>query len=103
MNEHDTPNRVGDGDSITHTRDADESVTHSVVRAVAAVTGTDPFRLPPLYDTVDPEALSQVVDSLSERSPSSRTGQVSFRLDGCRVTVHADGRTVVTSPDRDDN
>jgi hypothetical protein len=87
---------VHQGDPDTHiTRWTDrETPVASVVEAVAAVTNTPPTSLSPLYDAVDPDALNRLVEPGRETSSSDR--RVSFRFEGCLVTVHGDGRTVVS-------
>jgi hypothetical protein len=84
----------GDPDShVTHWTDR-ETPAASVVEAVAAVTNTAPASLSPLYDAVDPDALNRLVESGRELPSSDR--RVSFRFEGCLVSVHGDGRTVVS-------
>ena len=65
----------------------------SIVEAVAAVTNRDPTAMAPLYDTVDPEALADLVTSARERPVD-----VAFDYEGCEVTVSSDGRIVVELP-----
>jgi hypothetical protein len=93
-------NDVTDGDSeaITYTRDAEETPSRSVVAAVAAVTGSDPRRMDPLVEAVDPEALDDLVEP---RSATRANARVTFQFNGCLVTVHGDGRTVVSPPETD--
>ena len=58
--------------------------------AVAAVAETDPLDLPPLRETIDPDAL----DDLFRRTPGGRTresGYVEFSLADHRVVVDASG------------
>lgn len=61
-----------------------------VVTAVAAAADTDPVDLPPLYDTLDPEALNTLINS-------SESGSVllTFSYTGYRVTVHGNGEVDV--------
>ncbi|WP_135822856.1 HalOD1 output domain-containing protein [Halostella litorea] len=67
-----------------------ESITETVVWAVAEAKGVDPLDLDaPLYDSVDPDALQRILDA------ESFEGQIGFSLAGCDVTVHHDGRVVV--------
>lgn len=70
---------------------ADESVSETVIRAVAASTDRCPADLDVrLYDAIDPDAL----DSLYEFDVASRPGQrVSFPLGDHRVVVD-ESRTV---------
>lgn len=60
-----------------------------VVRVVADETGVDPLDLPPLYDTIDTDALNAAVDGLE-------SGSVRFDYAGLSVTVGGDG-SVTTS------
>lgn len=73
----------------------DTLVSTSVVTAVARAHGVHPTDLPPLFDTIDPEALDALVTHHVERS--SRTDLVvTFVYEGCEVTVHGDGEIVVS-------
>lgn len=60
------------------------SIAEEVVESVADETGTDPLSLPPLAETLDPDALNALIDGLAD-------GTVSFRYAGCDVTVESDG------------
>lgn len=79
---------ASDGDGATP--------SSTVIAGVAEVTDTDPEHLSPLYEVIDPEGLDSLFDPNSHRSRESVNGRVAFRFEGCDVTVHADGRTVVT-------
>lgn len=78
---------------------ADPSST--VIEGVADVTGTDLTQLRPLYEVIDPEGLDSLFAANDRRSSGSTNGYVTFRFEGCDVTVRADGQTVVT-PAADD-
>jgi len=69
---------------------AGQSVTEVVVRAVAEVTGRGEMDLRPLGESIDPDAL----DSLWARSSEDCLESLTFRYEGCRVTVEGDGVTV---------
>lgn len=61
-----------------------ETITVRVAVALASAIGTDPFDMePPLYETIDPEALNQLF----------RPGA------GCRVTFEHDGHSVEVRDD----
>lgn len=65
-----------------------------VPRRVASVLNVDVLELPPLYESVDPDALDGLFanhDGLSR----TRTGTVSFAYAGCTVFVDADGTVTV--------
>jgi hypothetical protein len=72
---------------------ADESVTETVVEAVAEETGRDPFDLPPLYEAVDADALNRLVDRIRGDRGSNLT--VSFVVAGCTVEVAGAGEVRV--------
>ena len=100
------PEREGyDSETETyHVRDALERpqpISVTVVQTVAAVTGTEPEDVEPLYDVIDPNALDALFRPVSEGS-SRRTASVSFTLHGLDVTVHASGEIVVAVPRNDE-
>lgn len=66
-----------------------ETVTECIVDAVANAIEADPLSLPPLYETIDPEALDVLFRTESASPPLD--GLVVFVYAGCVVTVHADG------------
>lgn len=66
----------------------------AIVETVAEATGGTPTSLGPLYDSLDPDALNQLVASI----PSSAVGRdicISLSLDAHRVTLFGDGEVVV--------
>lgn len=60
------------------------SVSTRVVEAVAEYSGTDVLDLPPLYDSIDPDALERILPGMTE-------GNVSFVYADRRVTVDSYG------------
>lgn len=91
-------------DSFVYRLDADETPSEAVVEAVSSAADCRPAFaddartsdvLPPLYHTVDPDAL----DSLFGHTAGGDTGgRVTFPYHGFRVTVRSDG-AVVVDPD----
>ena len=73
--------------------DADESPSHEVVRAIAAVKGIEPTGVDPLYDFIDPDALDAMFDGTI--GTSERDIRVSFRIDDLEIEVSGDGRITV--------
>jgi hypothetical protein len=63
---------------------SEANVSERVIRAVADATGTDALELPPLYGTVDPDALDALVEGTAN-------GEVSFVYANQEVTVTTDG------------
>ncbi|WP_436936291.1 HalOD1 output domain-containing protein [Halovenus marina] len=79
-------------------RSDDESVTETVVRAVADVQDVDPLQMDSrLGDAVDPGAIENLCDKASNGSDTS----VSFVFAGHRVTVEASGFVFVTEQEPD--
>lgn len=69
------------------------SVSETVVYAVADETGSDPARMPPLYDVIDPQALDRLFRGSSTRANAG--GRVIFTYEDCEVTVFPDGEVTV--------
>jgi hypothetical protein len=63
-----------------------------VVEAVAAATDTSPLDLPPLYDTVDPDALAQTVASADDEF------RMTFDFAGAEVVIAGTGEIVSATP-----
>ena len=86
----------GDDSSEFYNRfdDGPRTVIVSVVEAVAAVVDREFTAMSPLYDAVDPEALTDIVTSAREQPVN-----VSFSYEGCSVTVSSDGYVVVEPPE----
>ena len=75
--------------------DQSERMVSAIVSGVAACTGRGVTDLPPLYDVVDPEALTQVLSSPlgSRRHPNDE--QIVFTYSGCEVMVDGDDELTV--------
>jgi len=84
-------------DQQTSRDDADEGrdLSSLVIESVAEATDTDPLRLPPLHDVVDPGALDRLFTGESGLGTRATDGHVTFRYHGCDVTVHANEGTTV--------
>ncbi len=70
-----------------------QPITEVIIDAVAAVSGTDPLELPPLYEAVDPDALELIV-----REPNvapTRSCFVGFTLGTWGVIVTGSGEIQV--------
>lgn len=72
------------GIEVTYEIDGDERPSEAVVRAVASITNTPLLDLEPLYDVIDPEHLDGMFDGPGGAAAGS---SVTFRFNGCRVTV----------------
>ena len=60
-----------------------------IVEAVAAITGTEPMAMEPLYSVLDPDALELLIRD------AGGDVQATFTYEGCRVTVESGGEIVV--------
>ncbi|MFC6964796.1 HalOD1 output domain-containing protein [Halocatena marina] len=69
-----------------------ESITSAVVSRIAASTGRDETELPPLYETLDPDALDELFCS-----STANMATLSFKYAGQQVTIHSD-RTIHLAP-----
>lgn len=67
-----------------------DALTTAIVETVGAVTNRDPSTMAPLFATVDPESLADLVTS-TRNHPLT----VSFSYEGCCVIVSSDGTVVV--------
>lgn len=62
--------------------------SEAVVERIATCEGVGPTELPPLYDTIDTEALDSLVGSAE---PSESTLQIEFTYNDYEVTVTGEG------------
>lgn len=78
--------------------EGDRSPAEVIVEAVATAAGVDPLELPPLYDSVDLDA----IDTLFARHDGAADGGtlLSFKIDTWNVFVRADGRIRVCDATR---
>ena len=66
-----------------------QPITEVIIDALAAVSGTDPLELPPLYEAIDPDALELIV-----REPNTaptRSCFVGFTLGAWGIIVTGSG------------
>lgn len=70
-----------------------ERPSMAVVVAVAEAKGVDPLELEPLGTVIDPEALDRIFTRPEGCRP---TGRLTFRMDGCEVTITSSGELSVT-------
>lgn len=65
-----------------------DPVSCKIVHRVAALTEQEVTQLPPLYDTIDPDALDRLVHSAETTTTSL---SIQFTYAGQQVTVATDG------------
>jgi hypothetical protein len=73
--------------------DEPERISQEVVSVVSAVDDTDPLDLPPLAETVDPDALDALFDHENDADR-----RLTFYYYSYRITVTADGIRIQESP-----
>jgi hypothetical protein len=89
----DATNYRTSGPAVSRQFDFDETPpSEAVVRAVSAVTDSEPTSLEPLYETVDPEALDRLLRS------GTAGMELTVRYLDFHVTLGGDG-TVAVYPD----
>lgn len=64
----------------------ERSVSVAIVEAVSSTEHCSPRSLPPLNETIDPDALDKLFESWSE-STARRSGHVLFEYSTCLVSV----------------
>lgn len=88
--------QTGTLEDVPRAETSDGPISQQVVEAIADATGVDPLELPPLYDSVDPDAL----DSLfSHDGASASITSLCFEIGDCEVVVRGSGEVVVVRSD----
>lgn len=72
----------------------ERTASEAVVSTVSSAAGTDPLDLPPVYSTVDPDALDRLFEFRSV-GPGSPGRSVTFEYAGYLVAVHGHGAVEV--------
>ncbi|WP_224333333.1 HalOD1 output domain-containing protein [Haloprofundus halobius] len=92
-----TPLITSGPNAKTYRSHSGERPSDTVLRAVADATNVDPLSLPPLFESLDPDALDAILDdSLDLLSrPCSRV--IEFHYAGSHVAACDDGRVIVQS------
>ena len=76
--------------SLTFEVASAESASAAVIAAVAAFDGVSPLELPPLYDSIDSDALDAVFHGPSSSEPRP-TVQIDFQYRGHLIRLLASG------------
>lgn len=79
--------------------ESSEALVTTVVQSVAALTGKTPVELDPLYATIDPDALQQVLDNSRSDSSKQESVSVTFNFASCEITLYCDGTMRIEPPD----
>lgn len=70
--------------------DSEKTPVEAIINALATAEGVAVNELPPLYDTIDPDALNQLFQSHDGRTDAETV--LSFTVGKWNVFVRADGR-----------
>lgn len=95
-----TPSDVTDAQihRFRYDQSSDQSITVSVINAVASVSGVDPCALQPrLYDVIDPDALERLFTTGS----AGGNVRVMFQFGNAEVTLTQAGGLIVRAPSPD--
>ena len=82
---------------VRYDPDGQRTLVEAVIEAIAAAEGADPGELPPLYETVDPDALDRLFD---RREGTGTSALLGFEFETWQVFVGADGRIRVCDRDQ---
>lgn len=75
-----------------------QTPTEALVGALATAAGVDATELPPLYESIDPDALDQLFED--HDGAAAAEALLSFTVDHWNVFVRADGRIRVCDATR---
>lgn len=78
-----------------------ESVTEAVILTVARAADIGPLDIQPLYESIDPDALTDLVQSSG--LAGLRDATVCFTMAECEVVVYGTGRVEATPHVSDDS
>lgn len=81
--------------TFDETGDPASDIVLGIVEHVADLTNKDVTELPPLYDSVNPDALT---DLMASPGSSDASIDVSFRYQDCRITVSNVGTVTIEGP-----
>jgi hypothetical protein len=84
-----------------HEWKSDDSLSTTLITAVAAVSGSGHNELPPLANKVGPDALDQAFEPIELDGQCRRYGRLAFPYSGFLITVHADGEVVIRPQQND--
>ena len=80
---------------MTRTLETDlDNLYERIVTEIAARSDTEPTELPPLFDAVDPDALTSIF--APTETEAARTGRIEFPYAGYEVTVVFEEETKLT-------
>jgi hypothetical protein len=75
----------------------DQSVSYTLLCAVAEVEGCCPTDLPPLQDTLDMDALDALFSTETDKTPQCE-GSLTFEYSDSTVTIWSDRSVTISIP-----
>ena len=78
-----------------HNWNQHDSISTTLIEAVSAVVGEQSTTLPPLFESVDPDALDSVFEPTTATPRTA--GRISIPYAGFLVTIYADGEITFTA------
>lgn len=84
--------------STKYGRESGRSPTEAIIDAVAEAAGVDPTELPPLYDSIDPDAINDLFQPYDGNTGTETF--LRFTIDSWNVFVRADGKIRVCDATR---
>lgn len=76
----------------------DPPLSTTILKAISSVIDKPVADLPPLFDTIDPDALDVIFRPASSDCPRNE-GELTFPLEEVLVTVQASGEVEIVLPD----
>lgn len=73
---------------------SDERPSEAIIRSLAAIEGVEPTELDTLYDSIDIEALDEILDS-AVVGEDQQSPVVEFVASGYRIVISGDGRIAI--------
>ncbi|UPW00076.1 hypothetical protein M0R88_16370 [Halorussus gelatinilyticus] len=92
------PDATYTSESAWRHRTTERTPSEAVVLAVADARNCDPVELPPLNDTLDPDALDALFAETVAGRPRTG-GRITFEYDDCTVAVFGSGEVLVKVDD----
>ncbi|WP_336135445.1 HalOD1 output domain-containing protein [Natronomonas amylolytica] len=81
---------------LHHDWESSEPLSYTVMHMILALTGGDSMTSTPLAESIDPDAIDQLLEH--DRPMSHPHDRLTFSHEGCTVTVQRDGHVFAAPP-----
>lgn len=88
---------------VRHDWTREGRLSRTIVDAVAAMRGTPPTHITPLFTAVDTDALDRLFLPRATSTPRNGVGSVELSVDGLQITATSDGDVLVTGADSNEH